>query len=137
MHQFFSQHCKKIKRWLYQIVMVSCWFMLLMLYLPIYICGLNQFWLIFSFFVVVFFVLTLFFFDEKMTFCLRQILRFAFAPNKYLDLQKKNSCTINEKGNHVRVEISVEMCSFRLKLASTKVSFVFIFTTSGCLFVDR
>ena len=39
------------------------------------------------------------------------------------DLQK-NSCTINEKGNHVRVEISVEMCRFRLKLVSTKASLV-------------
>ena len=38
MHQFFSQHCKKRKRWVHQTFnkcwqMVSCWFMLLMLYL--------------------------------------------------------------------------------------------------------
>ena len=45
MHQFFSQHCKKRKRWMHQIVnifwqMVSCWFMLLMLYLTLLdICG--------------------------------------------------------------------------------------------------
>ena len=38
MHQFFSQHCKKRKRWRHQVFnicwqMVSCWFVLLILYL--------------------------------------------------------------------------------------------------------
>ena len=48
MHQFLSQHCKKRKRWMHQIFyicwqMVSCWFMLLMMYLPLLdICGSNS-----------------------------------------------------------------------------------------------